>query len=230
MSTGRAAGLWWGPVVLGVLLGVLDFLWIKFVPFPLGGLGNSSAVWAVAAFFYAYFLGRGWRSGVLGSVALLVIAVPCYYVTATVVQGDDLAGVWSPGWTLAAVIAGCVFGLAGSIARSHPGTITESRVENATESRAGSAAESRGPGAWQVLAIATPVAVLFAEAGLLAGRIGDPSYDTADTVGQAAVEVVAGVLVVVLVRTTWRRRAAALLVAAPFAVLGFGLFRAAGFA
>jgi len=31
-------------VVAGFLLGFLDFVWIKFVPYPFAELGNSSAV------------------------------------------------------------------------------------------------------------------------------------------------------------------------------------------
>src|ERR1700745_3326118 len=38
----------------GLLLGFGDFLWIKYVPFPVGGLGNSPAVWAVAAFLLTW--------------------------------------------------------------------------------------------------------------------------------------------------------------------------------
>jgi hypothetical protein len=31
----------------GLLLGALDVVWITYVPWPLGALGNSVAVWAV---------------------------------------------------------------------------------------------------------------------------------------------------------------------------------------
>ena len=207
MSTAAVAttGRWtpvWASVLGGVALGALDFLWIKVVPFPLGGLGNSSAVWAVVAFVFAYRLRRGPLVSVLGSVVLLVLAVPSYYLTAVLVQADDPGAVWSPVWTAFAVVAGVVFGAAGSLAH----------------------------GRRQVPALAVPVAVLFAEAGLLAARVGDPNHDAAELLGQAAIEVGLGVLVTLVVRATRRRRAAALLLAAPLAVLGFVLFRVAGFA
>jgi hypothetical protein len=178
----------------GVLLGALDFLWIKYVPFPFGGLGNSSAVWAVAAFLFAYR-----RRSIIGSVVLLVVAVPSYYLAATVVQGDDLANVWSPVWTLFAVIAGCVFGAAGVLTR---------RTDR-----------------WSVVALAVPVAVLFAEAALHLAR---PSSDSGD-VRHAALVTALGVLLPLAVGTTYARRAAAVGLAVPIAAAGYGLFRLAGF-
>ncbi|WP_178379950.1 DUF6518 family protein [Cryptosporangium aurantiacum] len=192
------------PVIGGILLGVLDFVWIKVVPFPLGGLGNSSAVWAVAAFGFAYRQRRGRRAGVLGSVVLLVVAVPSYYLAAVVVQGDDVSTLWDPLWTAVAVLAGVVFGGAGTAART--------------------------PGRWRLPALAVPSAVLFAEAAVLAARLGEPSYETGDILGQALVEFALGVLFVLLLRVKWRRRWAALAIAAPVAVAGFGLFRLTGFA
>jgi hypothetical protein len=71
-------------VVGGFLLGFLDFVWIKFVPFPFGGLGNSSAVWAVAAFLFAYWQRRGWTAGIIGAVVLLVVAVGALLLAAPV--------------------------------------------------------------------------------------------------------------------------------------------------
>jgi Family of unknown function (DUF6518) len=43
-----------GAVIGGILLGVLDFARIRFVPFRFGALGNSSAAWAVAAFAFGF--------------------------------------------------------------------------------------------------------------------------------------------------------------------------------
>jgi hypothetical protein len=198
-----AWGLGLATVGAGVLLGALDFVWIRFVPFPLGELGNSSAVWAVAAFLFAYWLRRGWAAGMLGGVVLLVVAVPSYYLTAAAFHRQDPAGWWSPTWTGFAVLAGAVFGAAGTAARR--------------------------PDRWQIPALTAPAAVLLAEAGLLAARLGNPSYEADDLVARALVEAGLGILLVVLARTTWRRRSGALLLAAPFAAVGFGLFRVAGF-
>ncbi|GAA0248796.1 DUF6518 family protein [Cryptosporangium japonicum] len=184
--------------VAGVLLGSLDFLWIKYVPFPLGGLGNSSAVWAVAAFLFAYRR-RSVAGSLAGSIVLLVVAVPSYYLTATLVQGDDLANVWSPVWTAFAVIAGLVFGAAGAVAR---------RTDR-----------------WQVAALAVPVAVLFAEAALHLAR---PSSDAGDA-QHAALVTALGVLLPLAVAASGKRRAAAIGLAVPIAAAGYGLFRLAGF-
>lgn len=188
----------------GFLLGFLDFVWIKFMPFPLRGLGNSSAVWAVAAFLFAYLIRRGWLAGTLGSAVFLVLAVPSYYLAATLIQGDAPSALWDLRWTAFGILAGVVFGAAGTAARR--------------------------PDRWQIPALAAPAAVLIAEAALLAARLGDPSYDTAESLGQAVIEVGLGIVLVMLTRATWRRRVTALVIAAPFAALGFGAFQVAGFA
>ncbi|MFG1925425.1 DUF6518 family protein [Cryptosporangium sp. NPDC048952] len=122
-----------------------------------------------------------------------------YYLAATLIQGDDLANVWSPLWTLFAVIAGCVFGAAGILARR-------------TDRR-------------QIVVLAVPVAVLFAEAALHLAR----PNTSADDVGHAVIVTVLGVLLTLAVRTSWTRKAAALGVAFPVAAAGYGLFRLAGF-
>lgn len=130
-----------GAVVGGFALGVLDFVWIRFVPFPFGALGNSSAVWAVAAFAFGYLVRHGlWRAG-LGAAVLLVVAVPGYYVAAVWIQHDDWASIWAPSsflWMCFGVLAGVVFGGAGVWA---------------------------GTGGWRrTVGVALPAAVLFAEA------------------------------------------------------------------
>jgi hypothetical protein len=81
-----------------VLLGLADLLLQKTLPYPLANL-NSSAVWAVLAFLLGWWVrGPWWRSALAGSV-LLVVAVPAYYVSAWVIQDDDLAiGSWSWRW------------------------------------------------------------------------------------------------------------------------------------
>jgi hypothetical protein len=60
----------------GVLLGALDFVWIKYVPLSFGGLGNSLAVWAVAGFLFTDWGRRGWGRGIAAAVVMLVVAVP----------------------------------------------------------------------------------------------------------------------------------------------------------
>ncbi|TQS40977.1 DUF6518 family protein [Cryptosporangium phraense] len=189
-------------LVAGFLLGFLDFVWIKFVPSALGGLGNSSAVWAVAAFLFAYWVGGRWA--IPAAVGLLVVAVPSYYLAAFLIQHDRIGALWSPTWTTFGLIAGVIFGAAGVVAR---------RTDR-----------------WQIAALAVPPAVLFAEALLYAGRLGDPSYRVSESLEATLLDVGIGIALALLFRAPWPRRGAALLLAVPFAAVGYGLFRTAGFA
>jgi hypothetical protein len=192
-------------VVGGFLLGFLDFVWIKFMPYPFADLGNSSAVWAVAAFAFGYWARSGWVRAALGAATLLVIAVPSYYLAATLIQNDNLANIWlftSIVWMLFGVLAGVVFGVAGVWARE--------------------------TGWRQIICVAMPGAVFFTEAAMLARRIGNPDYGS-DTVWNLVIDAVLGVLVIVLVARTTRQRAVALAAALPLAVVGFTAYSLAGF-
>ncbi|MDT5032377.1 MAG: hypothetical protein QOC94_2548 [Actinoplanes sp.] len=189
----------------GFLLGFLDFVWIKFMPYPFADLGNSAAVWAVAAFAFGYWVRFGWVRATLGAATLLVIAVPSYYLAAALIQNDDLANIWaftSMEWMLFGVLAGVVFGVAGIWARD--------------------------VGWRQIIGIAMPAAVLFTEAVLSARRVGDPDYGN-DTLWNVVIDAVLGVLVIVLAARTARRRAVALAAALPVALVGFAAFSLAGF-
>jgi hypothetical protein len=187
----------------GLLLGVLDFVWIKFVPYPFAELGNSVAVWAVAGFLFTYWGRWGWARGVSAAVALLVIAVPSYYLAAMVIQNDDVSNLYNATallWMGFAVIAGIVFGGAGIAARV--------------------------PARWQAAALALPAAVLFAEAALLSRRIGDESYGI-DPLWSVLINVGLGVLLTLLIAGSQRLRA--LLWAVPLGLAGFALLSVAGF-
>ena len=134
-------------VVGGLLLGAVDLLLQKSLPYPWADLANSTAVWAVAAFGLGTWVRSPWWRAAAAGVVLLVLAVPAYYLTATLVQNDDLANAWSTTsllWMFFGVLAGTLFGTAGAFA---------------------SAAGWRG-----VLAVALPGAVLFAEALVIVRR------------------------------------------------------------
>ncbi|WP_156313046.1 DUF6518 family protein [Micromonospora sp. HK10] len=176
----------------GVALGSLDFLWIKYLPYPFAELGNSTATWAVAAFF----LGRWVRSGplraALAASVLLVVAVPSYYLAATLVQGDDLAVLWAPSsvlWMAFGVVAGVVFGVGGTW--------------------------SRRDGWRQVIGAALPAAVFVEEAARFAGRANDPGYPGAGW--NVAIDLALALLLLVLVGRSNRQRALAAAVALPLA-------------
>jgi hypothetical protein len=192
--------------VAGLALGFLDFVWIKFVPFPLGDLGNSSAVWAVAAFLFGLLSRSTPARAALGAAVLLVVAVPSYYVAAALIQHDGLAAIWAPSsllWMFFGVLAGAVFGTGGAWARR--------------------------PGWHRTVGAALPAAVLLAEAALQARRIGDPNYGD-DPAWLAAIRVVLAVLLIGLTVRPTRQRLVVLAASVPFAVAGFAAFALAGFA
>ncbi|WP_245716269.1 DUF6518 family protein [Micromonospora humi] len=186
--------------VAGFLLGFLDFVWIKWVPYPLAELGNSTATWAVAAFALGLWVRTGvWRAAVAG-VVLLVVAVPSYYLAAALLQGDDLAVITAPTsllWMASGVLAGVVFGAAGVWARTS--------------------------GWRRVVAVALPAAVFVEEALRFVGRAraGYPGawWNVVIDLGLAA-------LLLELVGRTLRVRLLAAVVALPLAVLGTFTFTA----
>ncbi|MFI7596626.1 DUF6518 family protein [Actinoplanes sp. NPDC049681] len=106
-----------GVAVLGgVALGAADFALQKLLPYPWANLANSAAVWAVAAFALGYRVRGSAARAAVAATVLLVIAVPSYYLTAVLVQHDDLASVWGPAsllWMFFGVLAGILFGIAG---------------------------------------------------------------------------------------------------------------------
>ncbi|MET8354064.1 DUF6518 family protein [Micromonospora sp. NPDC005206] len=194
----------------GFLLGFLDFCWINWLPYPIAELGNSTATWAVAAFF-GYWARSGRLRSALGAAVLLVVAVPSYYLAAALLQGDDLAMLWAPSslvWMLFGVLAGVVFGTGGTWAR--------------------------GAGWRQVVGTALPAAVFFEEAARFAGKATDPNYPPGAW-WNVAIDLALGLLIVVLTGGSHRRRALAVAVAVPlagailvsFAVAG-GTFSSAG--
>jgi hypothetical protein len=190
----------------GLVLGFLDFVWIRYVPSPFGGLGNSIAVWAVAAFLLAFWSRWSLPRAVVGSVVLLVVAVPSYYLAAALIQGDDLSNAYSSVaflWMGLGVVAGAVFGAGGALAR--------------------------GASRWQTPALALPAAVLLAEAALQLSRLGEPSYRLAAILASVCVLAALAVGVTLLVARTWRTRGLALAYAVPLAAVGFPMLLASGF-
>ncbi|MEV4482899.1 DUF6518 family protein [Micromonospora coxensis] len=191
-------------LVGGFLLGFLDFVWITSVPYPFAELGNSTATWAVAAFGFGWWVRSGWRRAALGATVLLVVAVPSYYLAATLLQGDDLAVLWAPTsllWMVFGVLAGVVFGVAGTWAR--------------------------GTGRRRVVGAALPAAVFFEEAARFAGRAAGPDHPPG-VAWNVVIDVALGVLVVVLIGGSHRRRALALALALPLAAIIYLAFAVAG--
>ncbi|MFJ5543460.1 DUF6518 family protein [Micromonospora chalcea] len=185
--------------VAGFLLGFLDFVWIKWVPFPFAELGNSTATWAVAAFALGWWIRSGAVRAAVAASVLLIVAVPSYYLAATLLQGDDLAVIWSPTsivWMAFGVVAGVVFGVAGIWARTD--------------------------GWRRVVGTALPVAVFVEEAlrfALKSGSYPGAWWNVAIDLGLAA-------LLVVLIGRSARVRLLAAAVALPVAAIGALTFSA----
>lgn len=128
-------------VLAGIVLGVVDLLMQKTLPYPWANLANSSAVWAVLAFLLGYHFRTPWWRSTLAGTAMLVVAVPSYYVAAHLIQNDNLSNAWGGAaliWMFFGLLAGALFGFAGHLAR-----------------------RSDRP---RVVGLALPAAVLFAEA------------------------------------------------------------------
>ncbi|PGH45189.1 hypothetical protein COO58_12720 [Micromonospora sp. WMMA1996] len=180
--------------VAGILLGFVDFIWITRVPYPLAELGNSTAVWAVAAFALGWWVRSGAVRAAVAATVLLVVAVPSYYLAAALIQGDDLAVVVAPSsllWMAFGVLAGVVFGVAGTWARAD---------------------------GWRgVVGAALPAAVFVEEALRFAGRArsGYPGGWW-----NVAIDLALAALLVVLVGRTARPRLLAAAVALPLAAAG----------
>ncbi|MEU8073021.1 MULTISPECIES: DUF6518 family protein [unclassified Micromonospora] len=179
--------------VAGFLLGFLDFVWIKWVPYPFAELGNSTATWAVAAFALGWWIRSGAVRAAVAASILLIVAVPSYYLAATLLQGDDLAMIWaltSFVWMAFGVVAGVVFGVAGIWARTD--------------------------GWRRVVGVALPVAVFVEEAlrfALKSGSYPGAWWNVAIDLGLAA-------LLVVLIGRSARVRLLAAATALPLAALG----------
>ncbi|SCG50188.1 DUF6518 family protein [Micromonospora halophytica] len=191
-------------LVGGFLLGFLDFVWITSVPYPFAELGNSTATWAVAAFGFGYWVRSSRVRAALGATVLLVVAVPSYYLAATLLQGDDLAVLWAPTsllWMVFGALAGVVFGTAGTWARE--------------------------TGWRRVVGAALPAAVFFEEAARFVGKARDPDHPPGAE-WNVAIDVALGVLIVVLIGGSHRQRALALAVALPLAVFISWGFAVAG--
>ncbi|MFD6610412.1 DUF6518 family protein [Micromonospora chalcea] len=185
--------------VAGFLLGFLDFVWIKRVPFPFAELGNSTATWAVAAFALGWWIRSGAVRAAVAASVLLIVAVLSYYLAATLLQGDDLAVIWALTsfiWMAFGVVAGVVFGVAGIWARTD--------------------------GWRRVVGTALPVAVFVEEAlrfALKSGSYPGAWWNVAIDLGLAA-------LLVVLIGRSARVRLLAAAVALPLAAAGALTFAA----
>jgi hypothetical protein len=194
----------------GALLGVVDLLLQRSLPYPWANLANSSAVWAVGAFAVGVWARAGWRRGALAGVALLIVAVEMYYLAAVVLTNDSVETLWLPStgvWLFFAVLAGAIFGAAGGLSRAERPWL-------------------------RVVGVASPAAVLLAEAAMLGARSGNPGHGPryrTDNLQTAALEAALGVVLLLVVARDTRLRLQALAAGVVLALIGFGAFMIAGF-
>ena len=115
---------WWlAAVVAGLVLGPLDLWGQVNTQYPWAHLFNSPAVWGAAAFAYGRWV-RKLPAGAVGAVIVLVMGVEAYYVADVLVRDASPANLTSPTaavWLAAGVVAGLVFGVAGSWAAATSG-------------------------------------------------------------------------------------------------------------
>jgi microcompartment protein CcmK/EutM len=192
-------------VVGGVVLGVVDLLLQRTLPYPWANLANSSAVWALAAYGFGLWVRTPWWRAAMAGAVLLVVAVPGYYLAATIFLDDPLARMWDRTalvWMAFGVIAGLVFGFGATLVRTS--------------------------GWQQLVGVALPGAVLFAEALVMVLRGGSGSYRR-DQVQTAVIEAVLGVVVILVVGRTARQRLGGLAFSVPLAVVGMVAFQVGGF-
>jgi hypothetical protein len=192
-------------VVGGVALGALDLLLQRVLPYPWANLANSSAIWALAAYGLGLWVRTPWWRAASAGAALLVLAVPAYYLAATIFLHDEISTLWDRAallWIAFGVPAGLLFGFGATLVWSS---------------------------GWQQLAgVALPGAVLFAEALVAVLRGGDAAYRR-DQTQTAVIEVVIGLAVILVVGRTRRQRVGGLIVSVPLALIGFVAFKLGGF-
>ncbi len=109
---------WWWlvAVIAGLLLGPLDLWGQVNTPYPWAHLFNSPAVWAAAAFAYGRWV-RKLPAAAVGAVIVLVVGVEAYYLADVLVRDASRSNLMSTTalvWLVAGVVAGVVFGVAGS--------------------------------------------------------------------------------------------------------------------
>jgi hypothetical protein len=143
----------------------------------------------------------------VSGIVVLVVAVESYYLTATLVQHDDLSNLTQPStqvWLLFGVLAGAVFSVAGSWAAT-------------------------GGLLLRPLGVAVGGSVLVAEAFVYLYRGAGVGANRSDDRQTALIEAILGLVLVLILARTKGRRVVALGLCVPLSGLGFLAFLAAGF-
>lgn len=106
--------------VAGFLLGVVTAYAQGWLPSQLGSLANSAGLWALVAFLLAWLLATGTRDAALiGSLALFALLVG--YAVGSNARGFSAGSSLIGFWTLVALFAGPIVGVAAAWARNGQG-------------------------------------------------------------------------------------------------------------
>lgn len=192
----------------GLMLGFTDLSLQLSIGYPIANLANSSAVWALSAFVFAFWAHTTPTRAAMAGVVLLTAATEAYYATAALIGHADVATLWSANtmrWVQFGVLAGVVFGVAGTWLREG----------------------ERGGRPWRAAAgLAVASAVFLAEAGV---RLLPESGSSLDDLGTIMLMIAAagGVLLSSISHPGRLLRASVLV--PPLAVVGTLVFALAGF-
>jgi hypothetical protein len=116
-DAGRHGWFWPASAVVGFGLGAASVYPYVYTNGPLHLLGNSAAVWLLAAFGVGVVGGEPGRGALAGAI-LLIATVSSFFVVYGVLFPADHVGRVVAFWLGAAVVGGPLFGLAGGIWRS----------------------------------------------------------------------------------------------------------------
>jgi hypothetical protein len=116
-DAGRQWWFWPASAVAGLALGAASVYPYVYTNGPLHLLGNSAAVWLLAAFGVGVVGGQPGRGALAGAI-LLVATVASFFTVYNVLFPADRVGRVVAFWLGAAVVGGPLFGLAGGIWRS----------------------------------------------------------------------------------------------------------------
>ena len=192
----------------GLLLGFTDLSLQLSIGYPIANLANSSAVWALSAFMFAFCAHTTPTRAALAGAVLLIAATEAYYATAVLIGRADVATLWSANtmrWVQFGVLAGVIFGVAGTWL--HDG--------------------ERGGRPWRAAAgLAVASAVFLAEAGV---RLLPESGSALDDLGTIMLMITAAGGVLLSSISHPRRLLRASVLVPPLAVVGTLVFALAGF-
>ena len=96
--------------IVALTLGVLTAFAQEWLPTQLHSLANSAASWALIAFALSFLATTAPMSAIFGCVSLLGMELG--YVLGSGVRGDPSSDAWVAFWSLSALVAGPLFGLA----------------------------------------------------------------------------------------------------------------------